>query len=349
VLPLGHLLAAPRFWVFAGGGAHGAVQLGSLQAVRETDLQPDQLLGSSAGALTGALYAEDPVAAVNRLTYLWADLDLTNIIGGGWVGMVSPTSFTRSSLADNAGELASLEAVYDARSFADLVLPFGAVATDMISGQPVVFTDGELLPALLASSAIPGVLPPVEINGRSYIDALASANLAASLAMRRGAGSIVAFDTGSTPAKTAGVSLQQLVPAVNALLATQQRLSSLTSAASSVPVIYLPTPGDLPGQLSFKESMTTSRSAYVLARDFLLDLAHEYASTDEALPPGLYARPDAFDLRTEALERVLRPVPDHQRPALGHREGTQAHAEAEALASHVWQSLPGHLGGAHAS
>jgi predicted acylesterase/phospholipase RssA len=219
----------------------------------------------------------------------------------------------------------------------------------MISGQPVVFTDGELLPALLASSAIPGVLPPVEINGRSYIDALASANLAASLAMRRGAGSIVAFDTGSTPAKTAGVSLQQLVPAVNALLATQQRLSSLTSAASSVPVIYLPTPGDLPGQLSFKESMTTSRSAYVLARDFLLDLAHEYASTDEALPPGLYARPDAFDLRTEALERVLRPVPDHQRPALGHREGTQAHAEAEALASHVWQSLPGHLGGAHAS
>ncbi len=345
VLQLAQLLTPPVCWVFAGGGAHGAVQLGSLQAVQETDLAPDQLLGSSAGALTGALLAEDPVAAVNRLFYLWSDLDLTDIVDGGWVGMVSPMTFTGSSLADNVGERASLEAVYDARDFAELVLPFGAVATDMISGQPVVFTEGELLPALLASSAIPGVLPPVEINGRSYIDALASANLAASVAMRRGAESIIAFDTGSTPAKSAGVSLQQLVPAVNSLLARQQRLSSLTQAAGSVPVLYLPTPADLPGQLSFKESINTSRVAYVLAREFLLDLAAEYESRDEPLPAGLYARSDAFDIHTEALARVLRVVPTHHRQRHAHRHAHgHAHGEAE-LVDQEWQPLPSHLSG----
>ena len=309
ILPLSRLLTPPVWWTLAGGGAHGAVQLGTLQAIRETDLEPEQLLGSSAGALTGALIAEDPVAAVNRLFYLWADLDLTDLVGGGWVGMVSPTSFTRSSLADNAGEMASLEEVYDARRFEDLVIPFGAVATDMISGQPTVFDSGDLLPALLASSAIPGVFPPVEIDGRYYIDALASANLPASLAMRRGAGSIVAFDTGSSPDKTIGTSLQQLVPAVNALLSTQQRISSLAQAAAEVPVLYLPTPADLPGSLSFNESFTTSRDSYLLARAFLLDLAEAYPTGSPALEPGLYCRPDAFSIDSENLSRVMRPVP----------------------------------------
>lgn len=309
ILPVAHLLQSPSWWVFAGGGAHGAVQLGSLQAIRETDLEPAQLMGSSAGALTGALLAEDPVAAVNRLFYLWADLDLTDIVGGGWVSMVSPTSLTKASLADNAGERTSLEKVYSVRAFEDLVIPFAAVATDMISGQPAIIETGELLPALMASSAIPGVLPPVEIGGRAYIDALASANLPTSIAMRRGAGSIIAFDTGSSGEKPAGTSLQQLVPAVNALLSAQQRLSSLTQAAAQVAVIYLPTPRNLPGSLSFKDSFNTSRESYVVARDFLLDLAARFPPGDGPLPPGLYCRPDAFDIETEALQRVQRPVP----------------------------------------
>lgn len=308
VLPLQSLLTPPVFWVLAGGGAHGAVQLGTLQAVSETDWQPDRLLGSSAGALTGAVIAEDPVAAVNRLAYLWSDLDLTNMLAGGWTSLLSPANLTKASLIDNAGELASLEEVFDARDFADLHLPFAAVATDMVSGQPTVLESGELLPALLASSAIPGALPPVEIHGRWYIDALASANLPASIAMRRGAGSIVAFDTGTSSQRPAGTGLTQLVPAVNSMLAAAQRVSSLTQAASAIPVVYLPTPTGLAGTLSFKDSLGTARQAYLLARDFLIDLAQQVA-LDEPLAPGLYARPDALDASRPDVQRVLRPVP----------------------------------------
>lgn len=309
VIALQHLLPPPVVWVLAGGGSHGAVQLGSLQAVSETDLRPDRLIGSSAGALTGAVIAEDPVAAVNRLAYLWSTIDLTDIVAGGWTSLVSPANLTKPSLSDSTGELASLEEVYDARDFADLVLPFSAVATDLVTGQPTLLNTGELLPALLASSAIPGVLPPVKINDRWYIDALASANLPASVAMRQGAGSIVVFDTGSSAQRPAGTSLTQLMSAINSLLATTQRLSSLTQAAATVPVIYLPTPGGLAGTMSFKDSMGTAREAYLLARSFLIDLSR--ARGDQGpLAPGLYARSDALvaPAGNLAVARVLRAV-----------------------------------------
>jgi NTE family protein len=174
-LPLAALLPKPCTWVLAGGGAHGAVQLGALQAMAETDVVADALLGTSAGALSGAVYAEDPVAGTSRLSYVWANLGLGDVVTDGWWGLLRPTALTKPSLADSAGERASLESILAARSFAELQLPFGAVATDITSGEPQVLEDGELIPALLASSAIPGVLPPVQISGRWYMDGLASA------------------------------------------------------------------------------------------------------------------------------------------------------------------------------
>nr|MCH9814863.1 patatin-like phospholipase family protein [Actinomycetes bacterium] len=58
-LELAHRLPKPIFFALAGGGSHGAVQWGSLQALAETDITPDALVGSSAGALTGSVIAED--------------------------------------------------------------------------------------------------------------------------------------------------------------------------------------------------------------------------------------------------------------------------------------------------
>lgn len=306
-LRLAQLLPTPVFWVLAGGGAHGAVQLGSLQAVAETDLTPDSLLGTSAGALTGAVVAEDPVAAVNRLTYLWSDLELSDIIGADWASVISPTNLSKPSLADSAGERVSLESVYRARRFDELVVPFAAVATDLDSGQPTLLDNGELIPALMASSAIPGVLPPVQIGGRWYVDGLASANLPATLAMRRGAGSLIVFDTGASSTRPTGMGLQQIVPALNALLASQQRVSSLTQAASRIPVVYLPTPSGLGGALSFGDTLKNARAAYRLAGHFLMDLAAQSAP-ETALPPGLYARPDSLPAQP-AVAAVLQPVP----------------------------------------
>lgn len=306
ILPVAALLPDPVSWVFAGGGSHGAVQLGSLQAISETDARPHTLMGTSAGALTAAVIAEDPRSAVNRLAYLWQDLDFTDIVRGGWTSLVSPSTFTGVSLSSDAGERASLAAVFVARDFAELVLPFVAIATDAHTGQPTLLDSGDLIEALLASSAIPGVFPPVQRNGRWYIDGLASANLPVSIAMRHGAGSIIAFDTGSGAPRPTGTSVTAVVPAINDLLSAQQRVSSLTLAAEVVPVVYLPTPSGLAGTLSFRDSIGMARDAYVLGQRFLLDLVAQYGDTP--LAPGLYARPEAFAATHPAVARVLRAV-----------------------------------------
>lgn len=317
-LPLSHMLPKPCTWVLAGGGAHGAVQLGSLQALAETDATPQSLLGTSAGALTGAVYAEDPVAGPSRLSYVWANLGLGDVVTDGWWGLLRPTSLTKPSLADSAGERTSIEAILSARDFHELQVPFGAVATDITTGEPKVLETGAIIPALLASSAIPGVLPPVEIDGRWYMDGLASANMPASIAYRRGAASIVALDT-SAPvlapagARSAATAIPQLVPMLNAMMSKEQRVSSLGAAAAHVPVVYVPTPVGLSGALSFTASLDVAKQSYVLAQDFLIDLFHTYG--DGPLKPGLYARPDAFSPISARMAAVLQPVPSADGPA----------------------------------
>ncbi len=306
ILRLASALPTPCHWVLAGGGAHGAVQLGTLQALRETDLVTDQLVGSSAGALTGALIAEDPVAAPSRLGYLWSGLELPDLIPQGWLGMVKPSNVSKPALTDSSAVLATFERVYRARDFQELVLPLVAVATDLDSGQPAALDRGDLLQALLASSAIPGVFPPVRIDGRWYIDGLASANLPVAVALARGARSIVVLDTGSSAARPVGTSLAQVVPAINAMLTAQQRVTSLVAAASEVPVLYLPTPTGLSGALNFADSVASARQAYELGQAFLIDLTHSVGGGH--LPPGLYARPDAFVGGKGELKDLLRPV-----------------------------------------
>jgi NTE family protein len=91
------------------------------------------------------------------------------------MAMLSP--LPRESLAENTAEEATLKSILVARDFSELKIPTAAVATDLATGKATAFDSGPLIPALLASSAIPGMLPPVTINGRRYIDGLASANL----------------------------------------------------------------------------------------------------------------------------------------------------------------------------
>lgn len=337
------MLPAPCTWVLAGGGAHGAVQLGALQALAETDARAHSMLGTSAGALTGAVYAEDPVAGTSRLSYVWANLGLGDVVTDGWWGLVRPTSLTKSSLADSAGERASLEAILSARDFDELQVPFGAVATDLTTGEPKVLETGAIIPALLASSAIPGVLPPVEIDGRWYMDGLASANMPASIAYRRGAASIIALDT-STPvisasaARGAATAIPQLVPMLNAVMSKEQRISSLGAAAAHVPVIYLPTPAGLSGALSFAASLDVAKQSYVLARDFLIDLFH--ARGTGLLEPGLYARPDALAPISPRLAAVLQPVPQSHGDEVSTPDGpaideVAAAAQTTTLSNHM--------------
>lgn len=287
-IAVARLLPKPVYYVMSGGGAHGAVQWGALQALAQTDLIPDAIVGTSAGALNGAVFAEDVASGVSRVGFIWGQLSADFVVGDKWV--TRGISQVRSSgLVSNEVERVTLEALLRAERFEDLDIPFAAVATDLASGRPHVFESGPLVPALLASSAIPGVLPPVEIEGRAYVDGLASANLPALPALQLGAGSIVVLDTGNRKEGTPGVTAGKVLSRVGGIMATSQRRRQLRESARHIPVVLLPTPDDLGGSMEFDDTMAAGAHSYEMARSFLADLA---LSNRRKLRKGLYARGD---------------------------------------------------------
>lgn len=301
-------LPRPITFVMAGGGAHGAVQWGLLQALAETDVTPDSLIGTSAGSLTCSILGEDPLSALSRLSYVWSQLDLEGILGDSWMSMLSAATKRNRSLADNTTEQATLEAILVARHFSELQVPTAAVATDLATGRATAFDEGELIPALLASSAIPGMLPPVTIKGRQYIDGLASANLPARLAVERGAGSIVVFDTGSREPTAVTKSPSRVVSRVNSILNARQRSAQLSYASMRVPTIVLPTPDNLGAALNFRGTMSAASQAYELARAFLFDLASlNGPRSTRKFHAGLYARAQPYESHPD-LRAHLHPV-----------------------------------------
>jgi len=254
--------------------------------------------------MTGAIVAEDPISSVHRLAYLWSQLDLQSVVGDGWLGIVRSITSRRSAIAQGSAVGDSLSSIFRARDFNELELPFAAVATDLASGHAKAFDRGELIPALLASSAIPGVLPPVSIGGRPFIDGLVSANLPATLAIERGAQAMVILDTGSRAPVPVATSPAKVVSRVNNILAASQRSDQLLAAAGQVPVLLIPTPDDLGGTLDFRGTIAASARSYELGQAFLADLVRQYR---RSLRPGLYAR-DSSISATSPLRQNLRPV-----------------------------------------
>ncbi len=303
-MPLARLLPKPVHFVMAGGGSHGAVQWGALQALDQTDLSPDAIIGTSAGALTGSILAEDLASGVHRIAYVWGQINMSFLVGEKWLTR-GITQVRSPGLIANDTQRATLESILHTERIEDLEVDFAAVATDLATGRPHVFDSGELISALLASSAIPGVLPPVEIEGRRYVDGLASANLPAIPALQRGAGSIVVLDTGARAATEPGTTPTKVLGRVAAIMASSQRRRQLREAARSVPVLLLPTPDDLGGSLEFGDTMRAGASGYAMARAFLADLC---LHNRRRLRPGLYARPDDHGLSPELLP-LLKAVP----------------------------------------
>jgi NTE family protein len=303
-IPVARVLPGPVHFVMAGGGAHGAVQWGTLQALRQTDIVPDSIIGTSAGALNGAIIAEDLASGVNRMSYVWGQINMSYLVGDKWLarGLKQVRS---PSLISNAPQAATLESILRTELIEDLELPFAAVATDLASGRPHIFDSGPLIPALLASSAIPGVLPPVYFDDRPFVDGLACANLPAVPALERGAGSIIVLDTGTRAGGEIGLTPTKVLGRVAAIMAASQRRRQLRQAAVQVPVVLLPTPSDLGGSMEFRDTMRVAADSYTMTRAFLADLA---LRGRRRLRPGLYARPDDHAL-SDDLQPLLKVVP----------------------------------------
>ena len=158
-------------FVLGGGGHLGSHEVGMLRALLERGIVPDVVLGTSIGAVNGALVAADPtLEAIERLHDVWTRIERSEAFGGGMLGRVGTLIRTRTHLHDNAGLRRMLGDMVAAERIEDLALPFQCVAASIESASERWFTEGPLVDAVLASCAVPGLLPPVQIGGEHFVD-----------------------------------------------------------------------------------------------------------------------------------------------------------------------------------
>src|SRR5215213_4125915 len=159
------------FVLGGGGGPLGAHEVGMLQALAERGIVPDLVLGTSVGAINGAAFAADPTAdGVRRLTAMWTAMGSGDVFSGSLVGRVATLARTRTHLHDSGPLRVLLEEGLGERRIEDLALRFQCVAASIERAGEHWFTSGPVVDAVLASASVPGILPPVEIEGEHFVD-----------------------------------------------------------------------------------------------------------------------------------------------------------------------------------
>jgi NTE family protein len=147
-------------FVLGGGGLLGAHEVGMLAALAERRIHPDVVLGTSIGAVNGALYAAEPgPEGVARLRSLWRDSDA--LWAGGALQRLTTLARTRTYLQPFGEVRDRLAAVLPVQRVEELAVRFQCVAASIERAAEHWFTEGPLAEVVLASCAVPGVLPPV--------------------------------------------------------------------------------------------------------------------------------------------------------------------------------------------
>lgn len=177
-------MARPRIaLVLGGGGSRGIAHIGVLRVLERERIPIDFIVGTSMGGIVGVLYALGikPDAIAQRL--------IENVQGSNVFNFNLFRARSRQKTVEN-----QLKETIKNRTFADLKIPTVLMAVDMLEGKEVILKDGPLMPAILASSAVPAVFPPVDYEGMRLADGGVIDSLATHVAYQYGAEKIIAVD-----------------------------------------------------------------------------------------------------------------------------------------------------------
>jgi NTE family protein len=187
VMPPARKLAhPPRVAVVLGGGAfRGIAHLGVLKVLEEEKVPIDLIIGTSAGSLIGAFYADNP--HVDSLFPLINEAKAKKLFN---------FSLTYSKLGYVSGaNLQEFVSKYTSvKNIEDTKIPFVAISADLLQGESVVLASGPLAPSVNASCAIPGIFVPVKMYGKILVDGGVINNVAADVAREYGATIVIAVD-----------------------------------------------------------------------------------------------------------------------------------------------------------
>ena len=182
-------LRPPRIGLALGGGAaRGFAHIGVIQVLEEAGIQPDLVVGTSAGSLVAALYAAGrPGTELARVALAMDESAITDWSFPGR-GLIRGEALARYVREQTGG-----------KTIEQLPLPLGIVATDLDSGLPMLFQRGDVGMAVRASSAVPAVFQPVKIGSREYVDGGLVSPVPVRFARQMGAELVIAVDISTPP------------------------------------------------------------------------------------------------------------------------------------------------------
>jgi len=213
--------------VLGGGGARGLAHIGVIQVLEQANIPIDMIVGTSAGSIAGALYADNPNAADLRTIFTNAkrkdfiDFSLLHIFNGPITGKALE-QFLRTNM--------------HASDFRELKIPFVAVSTDLEKGVSYPIDAGPIAPAVHASVAMPLYFHSVQLDGRTLVDGGVTAPLAVSIARKYRPDVVIAVSvSGSLPPKMPSNSLGEVARSYSITLDTLEGISK-----SSADVVVTP-------------------------------------------------------------------------------------------------------------
>ncbi len=318
--------------VLGGGGARGAAHVGVLEALEELRIPIDCVAGTSMGALVGGAYAAgvSPAHMKARIAATdWAEIfndspgkDAINLrrkrlderfYSGLEFGVNGDGfSFREGAVAGEKLKLFFNELVgsnLGERSIESLPLPLSIIATDIGNGERIVLKYGSLTLAMRASMSVPGLLAPVNANGRKLIDGGLVDNVPVKEVRERCAGVVIAVDVGTPllkPDEVTGV--VGLATQVVNLLTNQNVVASL-AALGPDDVLIQP---DLEGlsAADFSRQFEAMKRGYEAARKALEKLRRyslskqDYALWQASLQRGKFSAPSVDEIRVAGMKRV---------------------------------------------
>jgi NTE family protein len=252
--------------VLSGGGARGAAHVGVIKVLEEYRVPIDCIAGTSMGALVGGAYAtgmsvpemedinkgitverlfkEDPPR--HELAIRRKMDDYLNYIGpeiGTSAGKATLTKgvVTGVQLETVLRELSRVQGYY---RFDDLPIPYRAVATDLVTGKAVVFSEGELANVMRASMSVPGAVAPAEYGGMMLVDGMLTSNLPVEAARAMGADIVIAVNVGTPLLKRE--ELTSILGVANQMLSilTEQNVQASLASLRPTDVLISPELGD---------------------------------------------------------------------------------------------------------
>ena len=230
-------------FVLSGGGSLGAVQVGMLQALAAADIQPDVLIGTSAGGINAAWVGARGMSpeSLAELARAWTELRRRDVFPIRPLQVLAGLTGRRNSLfsGEPLGDLVAERA--GIQDLSEATIPVHLLATDLFSGIDVLLSSGSVRDAARATAAIPGILPPVLIEGQWLVDGAVATRAGVSHAIELGATRVVVLPAGvpcaidRPPSSAIGVALHAL-----SLLIEQQLLIEVALRVEGVTIGLLP-------------------------------------------------------------------------------------------------------------